>query len=223
MIDLIGTQYRTLQAYLLSGGMVMVPLVLVSLCMSVLIVERLLFFRRLQRGRMTRRAAWEHLHQGLAPGENAGVVGLLVARFLRRRGVNRAQDRFILDEAMAAVRHHLDDFLTIIGVLAAMAPLLGLLGTVTGMITTFDVLTLFGTGNPKAMAGGISEALITTETGLVIAIPGLYMKAYLDRWALSLKQDLESVGCHLRRLLQPTVQVAAQETRPQPQMVIEPC
>jgi biopolymer transport protein ExbB len=128
-------------------------------------------------------------------------MGLVVTRFLQRRGTERAQDRFVMDEAMAAVRGRLDAGLTLIGVLAAVAPLLGLLGTVTGMIATFDVLTLFGTGNPKAMAAGISEALITTETGLVVAIPGLYMKTFLDRWALDLHQDLEAVGCHLRRLL----------------------
>jgi biopolymer transport protein ExbB len=63
--------------------------------------------------------------------------------------------------------------LAVIGVLAAMAPLMGLLGTVTGMITTFDILAIFGTGNVKAMAGGISESLITTQTGLIVAIPGL--------------------------------------------------
>jgi hypothetical protein len=65
-------------------------------------------------------------------------------------------------------------------VLAAVAPLLGLLGTVTGMIATFDVLAVFGTGNAKAMAGGISEALITTQTGLLVALPDFTCKGF---WA----------------------------------------
>jgi biopolymer transport protein ExbB len=78
---------------------------------------------------------------------------------------------------------------------------LGLLGTVTGMIATFDVLSVFGTGNAKAMAGGISEALITTQTGLLVAIPGLYMKGFLDRRADNLIQRVQTVGYYLRRHL----------------------
>ena len=68
-----------------------------------------------------------------------------------------------------------------IAVLAAVAPLLGLLGTVGGMITTFTVIAKFGTGNAKALASGISEALITTQTGLVVAVPGLFLASYLQR------------------------------------------
>ena len=89
----------------------------------------------------------------------------------------------------------------LIRVLIAICPLLGLLGTVTGMITTFDVLAVFGTGNAKAMAGGISEALITTQTGLLVAIPGLYMKGFLERRARRLQQRIAAVGYHLRRQL----------------------
>jgi biopolymer transport protein ExbB len=64
---------------------------------------------------------------------------------------------------------------------AAAAPLLGLLGTVTGMINTFNMITVFGAGDPKTLAGGISEALITTEFGLVVAIPSLLLHAVLSR------------------------------------------
>jgi biopolymer transport protein ExbB len=69
------------------------------------------------------------------------------------------------------------------------------------MIATFDVLAVFGTGNAKAMAGGISEALITTQTGLLVAIPGLYMKGFLDRRARNLKQRISAAGLYLRRQL----------------------
>ena len=83
--------------------------------------------------------------------------------------------------------------------LAAIAPLLGLLGTVTGMISTFDVMAVSGTGNAKAMAGGISEALITTQTGLLVAIPGLCMKDFLARRARNLQQQVSAAGFFLRR------------------------
>ena len=85
----------------------------------------------------------------------------------------------------------LEHFLSTIGVLAAVAPLLGLLGTVTGMINTFHMITLFGSGNTGLMAGGISEALITTAAGLVIAIPLLLAHNYLSTKADGIIGDIE--------------------------------
>jgi biopolymer transport protein ExbB len=126
-------------------------------------------------------------------------VSLLVARFIRRRSHDRLLDRFILDETVVTINRSLTDHLSVIGVLAAIAPLLGLLGTVTGMIGTFDILSVFGTGNAKGMAGGISEALITTQTGLLVAIPGLYMKGFLDRRAKNLQHRVARAGYYLRR------------------------
>jgi biopolymer transport protein ExbB len=77
-------------------------------------------------------------------------------------------------------------------ILAGLAPLLGLLGTVFGMIATFDVISEFGTGNSKAMANGISQALITTQTGLVVAVPGLFVGNILKRKAGRFKEDIVS-------------------------------
>ena len=76
-----------------------------------------------------------------------------------------------LDEALAEEASYLNRGLATVAVLAAVSPLLGLLGTVTGMIETFQSITLFGTGDPKLMSGGISQALITTQLGLAVAIP----------------------------------------------------
>ena len=80
----------------------------------------------------------------------------------------------------------LEKRLTTMNILAAAAPLVGLLGTVTGMVTLFDVITVHGTGNPKLMAGGISEALIATKWGLGVAIPLLISYNLLDNWANAL-------------------------------------
>jgi biopolymer transport protein ExbB len=110
-------------------------------------------------------------------------------------------DYHILDETVMCLNRSLFSNLSVIGVLAAIAPLLGLLGTVTGMIATFDVLAVFGTGNARAMAGGISEALITTQTGLLVAIPGLYMKGFLDRRVRNLRKKIAAAGLYLRRQL----------------------
>ena len=201
MIDFLLTQYLRLEDYLRAGGMTMLPLALVSVGMWLLIVERALFFRRLHRKNMPLKIALDHIHTNRLPnpGQYRGAISLLVARFIERRSFDRMLDRFILDETVVTINRSLTDYLAVIGVLAAIAPLLGLLGTVTGMIGTFDILSIFGTGNAKGMAGGISEALITTQTGLLVAIPGLYMKGFLDRRARNLQQRVARAGYYLRR------------------------
>jgi biopolymer transport protein ExbB len=203
MIDFLRTTIFQIEGYLYTGGIVMVPLVLVSLIMWLLIMDRAIFFRRLYRKNMSFQIAWEHVHADRMPDPQrfGGAISLLVARFLTVRSGDSVLDRFILDETVQRINRSMNDYLSVIGILAAVAPLLGLLGTVTGMIATFDVLAVFGTGNAKAMAGGISEALITTQTGLLVAIPGLYMKGFLDRRARSLQQRIAAVGYHLRRQL----------------------
>lgn len=203
MIDLFVSQYLGLKAYLRTGGVIMAPLMLVSLVMWLLIVERALFFRRLHHKNINLATAVAHIADNHMPDltQYRDAVSLLVARFLACRSNDRQLDRFILDEIVLTINRSLDDYLAVIGVLAAVAPLMGLLGTVIGMIDTFDVLALFGTGNVKGMAGGISEALITTQTGLLVAIFGLYMKGFLDRRARNLKQRVAQAGYHLRRTI----------------------
>jgi len=207
MIDYLRSTVFQIEDYLYTGGVVMAPLVLVSLIMWLLIMDRAIFFRRLYRKNMSFQVAWEHVSADRMPdpGRFGGVISLLVARFLAVRSGDRVLDRFLLDETVQRINRSLNDYLSVIGILAAVAPLLGLLGTVTGMIATFDVLAVFGTGNAKAMAGGISEALITTQTGLLVAIPGLYMKGFLERRARSLQQRIAAAGYYLRRQLNSNV------------------
>jgi biopolymer transport protein ExbB len=102
-----------------------------------------------------------------------------------------------ISEAIMREEALLDRFGAAIMVSAAVGPLLGLLGTVTGMISTFDVITEYGTGNPKLLSGGISEALITTEFGLVVAIPALLLGSLLNGWAGRIKGDLETGALRL--------------------------
>jgi biopolymer transport protein ExbB len=95
----------------------------------------------------------------------------------------------------------LERFITPLKVLAAVAPLLGLLGTVTGMIKTFQVITVFGTGDPRLMAGGISEALVTTQLGLMVAIPVLVAAGLLARRAQRIAGDMEEKAVALSAAL----------------------
>jgi biopolymer transport protein ExbB len=96
-----------------------------------------------------------------------------------------------LDEAAAREASRLTRGLTTLGVVAAMAPLLGLLGTVTGMIETFQTITLFGSGDPKLMSSGISQALVTTQLGLVVAVPVLLLHSFLKGRANRLIEQLD--------------------------------
>ena len=106
----------------------------------------------------------------------------------------------IVSESILHETPQLDRFGSTILVMAAVAPLLGLLGTVTGMISTFDVITEFGTGNPKLLSGGISEALITTELGLIVAIPALLLGNLLSGWSEGIKDDLDKSALRVTNL-----------------------
>jgi len=96
-----------------------------------------------------------------------------------------------LDEAVLAEIPALERGNSLIKLLAAIAPLLGLLGTVTGMILTFQAISLFGSGDPKLMAGGISQALVTTVLGLVVAIPLLFSHSVIAYLSRSMIQRLD--------------------------------
>ncbi|BHH85853.1 biopolymer transporter ExbB [Desulforhopalus sp. 52FAK] len=203
LIELLLNNWFQFHEHMQTGGIVMWPLLLLSLVMWILIVDRLLFVWRLNRKGMDCTNGWQHIQEGRLPDpkEYRGAIPELVALFITAQSGSRQVDKYILDQTVIRLQRSFTDRLTLIGVLAAIAPLLGLLGTVIGMITTFDVLAIFGTGNAKAMAGGISEALITTQTGLLIAIPGLFMKGFLDRKAGKLGKKIAVAGLYFRQQL----------------------
>lgn len=97
----------------------------------------------------------------------------------------------VIAESVLHETPRLEKFESAITVVAAVAPLLGLLGTVTGMISTFDVITIHGTGDPKMLSGGISEALVTTEMGLTVAIPLLLLGNLLSGWSEKIMSSIE--------------------------------
>lgn len=103
----------------------------------------------------------------------------------------------VMLESVLETQPRLERFLNIIAVTAAIAPLLGLLGTVTGIIKTFKLMEIFGSGDPKPLISGISEALITTELGLILAIPALILHAILSRRVSTILGKLEQVALAL--------------------------
>ena len=121
----------------------------------------------------------------------SGATSRVLAATIRNLHEDRQQLEDRISEAILHETPYLDRFGSIILVFAAVAPLLGLLGTVTGMISTFDIITEFGTGDPKLLSGGISEALVTTELGLIVAIPTLLFGNLLTGWANRIKAGME--------------------------------
>lgn len=126
-----------------------------------------------------------------------GSTARLLKATVRNLDRNREHVEDIVAESILHESTRLDKFGSIILVIAAVSPLLGLLGTVTGMIATFDIITEFGTGDPKLLSGGISIALVTTELGLVVAIPVLMIGNLLGGWAEKIKDGMEHSALHL--------------------------
>lgn len=133
--------------------------------------------------------------------EQAILIGGSLKRVLSSTLSNLHRDREHVEDTISeAIIHehtHLDRFHSLIMVIAAISPLLGLLGTVTGMIETFDIITEFGTGDPKLLSGGISIALVTTELGLIVAIPVLVVGTILSSWSNRIKDELERNALHI--------------------------
>jgi biopolymer transport protein ExbB len=123
-----------------------------------------------------------------------GATARVVATAIRNLDRDREHLEDIVSEAILHESSHLNRLGAFIMVIAAVAPLLGLLGTVTGMISTFDIITEFGTGDPKLLSGGISIALVTTEMGLIVAIPTLLLGTLLSSWAERIKDDMEQAA-----------------------------
>ena len=142
-------------------------------------------------------SVWQQLRadgldaQRLKSLRQGSPLGAILAAGLANRHQGREIMRESIREAAAHVIHRLERYLNALGTVAAISPLLGLLGTVMGMISVFTEMTTQGTGNAPALAGGISEALVTTAAGLAVAIPSLVMHRHYSARIESIVVDLE--------------------------------
>lgn len=132
--------------------------------------------------------------------DHTTAIGRVLHYTLRHLKDDRDHMEGIVYEAILQESGPLDRFGPAILVIASVAPLLGLLGTVTGMIETFDMITEFGTGDPKLLSEGISIALVTTELGLIAAIPALLLGSLLSAWARNIKRDMEYAALRIINL-----------------------
>lgn len=200
-----------------AGGLLMIPIIGCSVIACAIVLERLwtLQRRRVLPPDLTRQV-WEwvsrnelnHAHiQALQAGSPLG-------RILSAGLLNRNRERQIMKEGIEDtgrhVVHDLERYLNLLGTIAAISPLLGLLGTVMGMIRTFRAVTISGIGDPSALAGGIAEALVTTAAGLIVAIPSLVAYRYFRGKVDGLIVDMEKQSLRLVQAIDRT-----SGTRPQ--------
>ena len=184
----------------MSGGWLMAPIILCSIAAVAIIAERLWV---LQRERIAPRdlaaTVWEWASNRELTEErmhtlsSGSPLGRILASGLAGRNLDRDVMKESIEDAGRQVVHDLERYLNMLGTIAAVTPLLGLLGTVIGMIKVFGVITAQGVGDPGVLAGGISEALITTAAGLTVAIPSLlfyrYFRGRVDELVLTMEQE----------------------------------
>jgi biopolymer transport protein ExbB len=185
---------------ILAGGWLMAPIMLCSILSLTIIAER----------------SWSLRRSNVVPGDLGKLVeewaarheldrrhieqlrsGSALGRVLSAALVNRHRSRELIKEAVEDtgrhVVHQLERFLNTLGTIAGISPLLGLLGTVIGMIKVFSAIMVHGVGNANQLAGGISEALITTAAGLSVAIPSFffyrYFKGRVESYVVSMEEE----------------------------------
>jgi biopolymer transport protein ExbB len=191
-----------------AGGPVMWPIILCSIGAAAIVLERLW---SLQQDRVLPREltgkVWKLVETGQltdkhveALGQNS-PLGRVLAAGLQNRHRGREIIKESIEDTGRHVAHDLERFLNILATIAAVSPLLGLLGTVTGIIAAFNAIVAQGVGDPRVLSGGIGEALITTAAGLIVAIPALmgyrYLRGRIDALVIDMEKEALKLIQHL--------------------------
>ena len=183
-----------------SGGWLMIPIILCSIASLAIIGER---YWSLRRERVTPDNLVNNIYQlykynkldeqSVEVLRDSSPLGQVLAAGLDNMDRSREVMKEAIEETGRHVVHEMERYLNSLGTISQITPLLGLLGTVVGMIKVFTVITAQGVGNPGVLAGGISEALITTAAGLTVAIPSLiavrYFRRRIDDYVVTMEQE----------------------------------
>lgn len=192
-----------------AGGWLMFPIIISSIVALAIVGERFFTLRaekvlpdnlvadvwRMASARQLNEEKIREIQQG-------SPLGRVLAAGLTNRTDDREIMKASIEEVGGHVAHELTRYLNALGTIAAVTPLLGLLGTVVGMISVFTNITTVGVGNPAQLAGGISQALITTAGGLMVAIPALMFHRYFRAKVDGLVVDMEKESLKLIDVLQ---------------------
>lgn len=184
----------------IAGGVMMIPIILASIVALAIIFER---FWALRRSKVMPVADVEMARKLAEAGQvsknaidnlgSSSVVGSVLATGLASSNLPRHVMKENVEEAGRHAVHRLERYLPALATIGSISPLMGLLGTVFGMISSFSQISKAGAGDPAAVAGGISEALITTAAGLVVALVAVifhrFLKAKVDNYVISMEQE----------------------------------
>ena len=205
-----------------AGGWLMIPILLCSVIAAAISVERFWTLRADQvapRNLLAQVLTWiknnEMDNKRLRELKNGSPLGQILAAGItsHRKGRNAMKES--IEEVANHVVHELERYLNTLGTVAAITPLLGLLGTVIGMIKVFTAIRLEGTGNAAVLAGGISEALITTAAGLTVAIPSLFFYRFFQRKVDELVIYMEQEALKLVEVLNSSLSERADTPKPE--------
>lgn len=196
-----------------AGGWLMLPIIACSIVAAAIVLERLwtLQHKRVLPSNLVQQVRQWAVTEQLDPKHlqrlhQSSPLGQMLATGLANRHQPREVVKESIEDAGRHVVHELERYLSPLGTIAAISPLMGLLGTVIGMIKVFAAITANGVGNPGVLAGGISEALITTAAGLSVAIPALigyrYLRARVDALVVQMEKEtikfLETMSAYQR-------------------------
>jgi biopolymer transport protein ExbB len=191
------------------GGFLVLPILGIGLAAVLIGLERAFFIARVHgntdtvMGRvneLAEKGKWDECSR-IVGNEKKKPVYNVLRQGLEAKNEDRETLESILQESILKELPKLEKFLPLLNILGAIAPLLGLLGTVTGMINTFQVITVYGTGDPRMMSGGISTALVTTMLGLSVAIPIMLLHTFLSRRVDHVIGDMEEKAVALSNII----------------------
>ena len=191
------------------GGPLMYPILLCSIIGWAIFMERIYAFNRVRSGLLPLRQAVENCLQqdrdkeavDLCSARKSPLAKILLV-VLKNRGCQRSHLKELAEEVGEREAVALQRYLGLLGTIANITPLLGLLGTVLGMIKAFNVIALAGVGTPATLGGGISEALITTAAGLTVAVPMILLHRYLSSRSDHLVLELEEATMQIVDLVE---------------------
>jgi biopolymer transport protein ExbB len=184
----------------ITGGWLMLPILLCSVVVGAICLERWWTLRRAEvipaelLSQLQSSQTWSSDSKALAELAVASPLGYVIAAGLN--GIDLQTDAFqrVMQSTIDNVAHELERYLTLVGIIASITPLMGILGTVFGMIDVFSTLVSAGQGDAKILAGGISTALVTSAAGLSVAIPALIAHRFFLRRVDELILEIDSIS-----------------------------
>ena len=184
----------------ITGGWLMLPILLCSVVVGAICLERWWTLRREEvipaelLSQLQSTQAWSNDNKVLAELAVASPLGYVIAAGLN--GIDLKAEAFqrVMQSTIDNVAHELERYLTLVGIIASITPLMGILGTVFGMIDVFSTLVSAGQGDAKVLAGGISTALVTSAAGLSVAIPALIAHRFFLRKVDELILEIDSIS-----------------------------